>query len=236
MRLIGPVFLVGGQDYNMTYLDWPANDCNTYLIDTGDPLVLVDCGCGESLSAILGNVKEMGFRPRDITHVLLTHAHLPHAGGAEAMRRNGAQILASAQAAAVVRRAGIETSAYHYDHEFLPVEKVTELADGEELSLGRFTVRALALPGHSSSCIGYRLTMENREVLFCGDAVRSPGLPQTRGRLDYSHQDYVQTLCSLLDDPPDVLYPGHGTFCLSHAEHWIGAELRTLLASRTTSP
>ena len=25
MRLIGPVFLVGGQDYNMTYLDWPAN-------------------------------------------------------------------------------------------------------------------------------------------------------------------------------------------------------------------
>jgi len=83
MRLIGPVYLVGGQDFNMVYLDWPANDCNAYLVDTGDPLVMVDCGCGESLSGILGNIDEMGFDAADITHVFLTHAHMPHAGAAE---------------------------------------------------------------------------------------------------------------------------------------------------------
>ncbi|NIM70856.1 MAG: hypothetical protein GTO48_10495, partial [Xanthomonadales bacterium] len=50
-----------------------------------------------------------------------------------------------------------------------------------------------------------------------------------RNRLDYDHETYVETLVGLLEDPPDVLYPGHGPFCLSHAEHWIGQELSKLL-------
>lgn len=232
MRLIGPVFLVGGQDYNMTYLDWPANDCNTYLVDTGDPLVLIDCGCGESMAGILGNMKEMDFKPHEISHCLLTHAHLPHAGGAEALRRNKVEIVASAVTAEAVRTAAPATAAYHYGHEFLPVQKVTEIGDGDVLTLGGCQFRAVHLPGHSPGSMGYEVTFEAKRVLFCGDVVRSPAMEQIRGRLDYDHDAYVESLLRLLEDPPDVLYPGHGPFCLSHAEDWIGAELRKLLAHR----
>jgi len=231
MRLMGPVYLVGGQDFNMAYLDWAANDCNTYLVDTGDPLCLIDCGCGDSLPAILDNIREMDFDPRDISHVFLTHAHLPHAGGAENVRRNGVEVVAGPEAAEAVRNGGLETAAYHYQRRFQCVEQVTEMEDGDTVELGACTVRAVALPGHSACSMGFEVVRDGPRMLFCGDAVRSPLLDQFRNRLDYDREAYVRSLTGLLDDPPDVLYPGHGPFCLSRAEHWIGRELRKLLST-----
>lgn len=229
MRLVGPVYLVGGQDFNMVYLDWSANDSNTYLIDTGDPLVLVDCGCGESLAGILDNIKEMEFDARDITHVFLTHAHMPHSGAAEDLRRNGVEVVAGPATVGAVRAGGTATVAYHYHRRFTCVEEATEMKDGETMTLGACEFRALALPGHSADCTGYEVTREGRRMLFCGDVVRWPGLEQFRNRPDYDRQAYLETLMRLLDDPPDVLYPGHGPFCLSKTEHWIGEEIKKLL-------
>ncbi len=229
MRLVGPVFLVGGQDFNMVYLDWSANDSNTYLIDTGDPLVLIDCGCGESLAGILSNIKEMGFDARDITHVFLTHAHMPHSGAAEDLRRNGVEVVACPATVQAVRGGGTATVAYHYHRRFTCVEDATEMNDGETITLGACEFRALALPGHSADSTGYEVTREGRRMLFCGDVVRWPGLEQFRNRADYDRQAYVETLMRLLDDPPQVLYPGHGPFCLSKTEHWIGEEIKKLL-------
>jgi glyoxylase-like metal-dependent hydrolase (beta-lactamase superfamily II) len=231
MRLIGPVYLVGGQDFNMVYLDWPANDCNTYLVDTGDPLVLVDCGCGESLSGILTNIEEMEFDLQDVSHVLVTHAHLPHAGAAEALRKNGAEIVAGPETARALRAGDTATAAWYYSRRFPPVGEVTEIEHDEELELGGCSFRALHLPGHSAGSMGYELCHGERRILFCGDAVRSPGEEQIRNRLDYDAETYRETLLGLLEEPPDVLYPGHGPFCLSHPEHWIAEELKKLLAA-----
>lgn len=232
MRLIGPVFMVGGQDFNMVYLDWPANDCNSYLVDTGDQLVMVDCGCGESASAILRNIKDMEFNLADLSHVLLTHAHFPHAGGAEALRKNGVEVVAAPAAVKPLTQGGPATAAYHYAHRFPRVEgEVTAMEDSEEMELGRCRITALHLPGHSPGSVGWEVACEGRRLLFCGDVVRSPALPQQRARLGYDHDAYVQSLLRLLEDPPHVLYPGHGPFCLSHTDQWIGQELRKLLKS-----
>jgi glyoxylase-like metal-dependent hydrolase (beta-lactamase superfamily II) len=230
MRLIGPVYLVGGQDYNMVYLDWPANDCNVYLVDTGDALVLVDCGCGESLSSILGNLREMGMDPRDVTHVFLTHAHMPHAGAAEDLRRNEVEVVAGPATAAVLRTGGLGTVAYHYHRRFKRVEAVTEVQDGQTLELGACRITARHLPGHSADSVAYEVEHQGRRMLFCGDVVRSPALEQHRSRADYDRDAYLASLRRLLEDPPDVLYPGHGPFCLSKTDHWIGEELKKLLS------
>jgi len=229
MQLVGPVYLVGGQDFNMVYLDWPANDSNTYVINTGDPLLLIDCGCGESWPAILNNINQAGCDTRDITHLFLTHAHMPHAGAAETIRRNGVEVLASAAAAEAVQTGGLPTVAYEYHRRFLRVQQVTQMQDGEEMTLGACQVRAIHLPGHSPGSMGYEVIHDGRRMLFCGDAVRSPLLEQHRGRLGYDAEEYAKTLVRLLEDPPDVLYPGHGPFCVSKTEHWIGEELRKLL-------
>jgi glyoxylase-like metal-dependent hydrolase (beta-lactamase superfamily II) len=232
MRLIGQVFLVGGQDFNMVYLDWPANDCNTYLLDTGETLVLFDCGCGESLPGILENLREMDFDPRDVSHVFLTHAHMPHAGAAADLERNKVEIVAGAATAKAVKTCSAATVAYQYHRRLKPVTEVTEIADGEEMVIGKCTIRAVSTPGHSADCTSYEAETDGRRLLFCGDVVRSPLIDQHRERADYDRAAYGETLEGMLADPPDVLYPGHGPFCLSKAEHWIGEEITKLLRAR----
>jgi len=231
MRLLGPVYLIGGQDYHSVYLDWPANDCNVYLVDTGDTLVMVDCGCGESLEAILNNVKEMGLELKDVSHVLLTHEHFPHAGAAEALQKMKIEVVCSPGAAEAITSGDMRTAAYHYHKEFAPCEKVTEVSDGDSISVGDCQFTVVALPGHSQGSVGYELHSERGRMLFCGDVVRSPGLESFRNRLDYDPELYLESLTKLLEDPPDMLYPGHGLFCLSYGRVWIEEELEKLLAS-----
>jgi len=58
---------------------------NTFLINTGTKLVLIDTGCGNLLGPtvenLLMNLKAAGYRPEQIDEVYLTHMHPDHAGG-----------------------------------------------------------------------------------------------------------------------------------------------------------
>ena len=231
MRLIGPVYLIGGQDYNRVYVDWPANDANVYLVDSGDTLVMVDCGCGESLEGILDNVEELGFEVRDISHLLLTHEHFPHAAAANAVQKMNVQVVASAPAADAVRAGDLRTAAFCYHRQFVPCEgPVTVIEDGVRIEVGPLSLRAVALPGHSPGSMGYELVLEGRRILFCGDVVRSPVLESHRDRPGYDGHAHLESVKKLLKEPPDVLLPGHGPFCLSHGSVWIEEELKKLLS------
>ena len=65
----------------------------TYLIRHRDTAVLVECGPGSTLEALRAGLAANGLSPRDVTHVLLTHIHLDHAGAAGWMAAQGAKIL-----------------------------------------------------------------------------------------------------------------------------------------------
>jgi len=229
MRLIGPIHLIGGQDFHRVYLDWPANDANVYMVDTGDKLIMVDCGCGESLATVLDNVKQMGFAVRDLSHVLLTHEHFPHAGAAEALEKMGLTVCASAAAAEAVIAGDLRTAAYHYHREFPACRDVRVLDDGEELEVCNTVLKAVALPGHSPGSMGFQVDANGQRALFCGDVVRSPLLESYRNRPGYDREACVRSLERLLEDPPEILYPGHGPFCLSHGRVWIEEELKKAL-------
>mgnify|MGYP006280432737 CR=1 FL=1 len=233
MRLIGPVYLIGGQDFNRVHLDWPANDANVYLVDSGDTFIMIDCGCGESLPGILDNVRQMGFEVADISHLLLTHAHFPHAAAADDVQKMQIEVMASPFTAEVVRAGDLRTASFCYGHDFPACERdITTLEDGEPLEVGAIELQARALPGHSPGHMGFDFLADNHRMLFCGDAVRSPHLKARRDRFGYDREANLDTLSDLLNDPPDVLYPGHGPFCLSAGEKWIQEELRKELSER----
>ncbi len=71
------------------------------LIRTEQAVVLADTGLGAKLSGkardiyafdvsrLLQELAERGLAPEDVTHVLLTHLHLDHAGGCTRMAENG---------------------------------------------------------------------------------------------------------------------------------------------------
>jgi glyoxylase-like metal-dependent hydrolase (beta-lactamase superfamily II) len=65
------------------------------LIEDGDRLILIDAGIGDKQSekffshyylsgndSLIGNLKQLGFSPDDVTDVFLTHLHFDHCGGA----------------------------------------------------------------------------------------------------------------------------------------------------------
>ncbi|MFO7574880.1 MAG: MBL fold metallo-hydrolase [Bacteroidales bacterium] len=75
-----------------------SNLCNwairSLLIDTGSRVILVDNGYGDKLSekylrhvylnggdGLLGGLAKAGYRPEDVTDMLLTHLHSDHCGG-----------------------------------------------------------------------------------------------------------------------------------------------------------
>jgi glyoxylase-like metal-dependent hydrolase (beta-lactamase superfamily II) len=58
---------------------------NSFLVNTGGKLVLVDAGAGTLLGAqtgkLLGNLRAAGYRPEQVDEVYLTHMHTDHIGG-----------------------------------------------------------------------------------------------------------------------------------------------------------
>ena len=61
------------------------SDINAYLVDDGQRKVLIDAGGSTSFIATLGGtpdaLKLAGYRPEDITHILMSHLHPDHVSG-----------------------------------------------------------------------------------------------------------------------------------------------------------
>lgn len=61
----------------------PADLVNSFLLQGDDgALVLVDAGTRTAPRRLLAALASLGRQPADVTHLLLTHAHSDHAGGA----------------------------------------------------------------------------------------------------------------------------------------------------------
>jgi glyoxylase-like metal-dependent hydrolase (beta-lactamase superfamily II) len=161
----------------------------SYLIRDGDAVVLVESGPGSSLAGLEAGLRTNGLSLADVTHVLLTHIHLDHAGAAGRLSRNGAQIyvhpLGESHLLNPEKLLASATRIYgeRMDSlwgEFLPVEPnqlhVTE--DAQELVIGNLRFVPLATPGHAEHHNVY--VFEN--VCFSGDVggVRIPGYPYLR--------------------------------------------------------
>lgn len=54
----------------------------SYLLTGGSELALIDPGPQTTLEALLEGIREIGFDPQEVTHILATHVHLDHAGSA----------------------------------------------------------------------------------------------------------------------------------------------------------
>src|SRR5258707_4123108 len=60
----------------------------SYLLAGNDELLLIDPGPSSTLDALLDGLREAGFRPQDLTHILVTHVHLDHAGATGSLARH----------------------------------------------------------------------------------------------------------------------------------------------------
>ena len=161
----------------------------SYLIRGGDAVVLVESGPGSTLAGLEAALRPHGLSPADVTHVLLTHIHLDHAGAAGRLARYGAQIYVHPVGAPHMlnpEKLLASASRIYGDAmdslwgEFLPVpaDQLHVVEDAQELVFGNIHIVALSTPGHAEHHHAYLF----EDVCFSGDVggVRIPGFPYLR--------------------------------------------------------
>ena len=59
----------------------------SYLLAGQNELAIIDPGPGSMVESLLESIREAGFDPQEVTHILITHVHLDHAGSAGTLVR-----------------------------------------------------------------------------------------------------------------------------------------------------
>jgi len=224
VALIDRVALVGSGDSGIAISH--ALDPNVYLLDGGDELALVDAGAGVDTAALLSNVASLGHDPARIRHVLLTHAHADHSGGAAALRSQLGATVYLAEAERSALEAGDEEAVgldiarrngyYPADYRLVPCSVDRALEDGDRLPCGDLELEVVATPGHSRGSVCFAVNIAGVPVLFSGDTVFAAGkisLLVCPGSDLLALADSVDRLAGL---EVSALLPGHGAFPLTN--------------------
>ena len=160
-----------------------------FLIKYNDGAILIECGPGSTLPGLQTGLASHGLTLADVTHVLLTHIHLDHAGAAGHLARQGAQIFVHpvGEPHMVNPERLLASAGRIYGDmmdtlwgEFLPVpeDKLTVIEDGEEVVIGNLRFLPINTPGHAEHHYAYLF----EDICFSGDVggVRIPGFPYLR--------------------------------------------------------
>lgn len=156
----------------------------SYLIRHSSGAVLIECGPGSTLPALLDALASEGLSPRDVTHVLLTHIHLDHAGAAGWFSRQGAEIIVHPVGAphllnpekllSSARRIYGDQMHFLWG-DFLPVleEKLHIVQDREEVAIDGLHFLPVNTPGHAEHHYAWLF----EDLCFSGDVggIRVPG-------------------------------------------------------------
>ena len=153
------------------------NAIASYLIPHQKGLTLIESGPGSTQDDLDRNLQELGYRIEEITHVLLTHIHLDHAGAAGWLaKQSGAKVYVHQRGAPhLLDPSKLLASAKRIyqdkmdmlwgDFLSVPKEQLVILEDGMEIQVGSYTFRALDTPGHANHHMAFILD----EICFSGD-------------------------------------------------------------------
>jgi glyoxylase-like metal-dependent hydrolase (beta-lactamase superfamily II) len=197
----------------------------SYLLAGNGEVALVDTGPSTTIEALLAGVHAAGFALTDVTHLLLTHIHLDHAGASGSLTQRlpnatvyvheiGAphlmdptKLIASAE-----RIYGAEMERLWGTIEPVPAERIKTMRDNDVLAVAGRRLNIVYAPGHATHQVAFHdpATAE----IFCGDAagVRLQGVDYVRPPTpppELNLEDWSATIDRLLALNPRVLYLAH---------------------------
>lgn len=161
---------------------------------------------GADAKHILGEIKSLGL---DMKLIVLTHAHIDHAGALKEVKEaTGAGVAVHVDDAKSLRRLGHSLSAPFRLFYPAPPSPDRLLNEGDSIDISDLHFTVLHTPGHTPGGI----CLLGEGVVFTGDTL----FHQSIGRTDLpggSHGHLMNVINSKLMALPDntVVYPGHGS-------------------------
>ena len=139
-----------------------------------------------------------------IKYILLTHGHFDHIFALKEVKDVlGAEVLVPEDDIEMLSDSRKSMGApYGFYHGVMPFDR--ELSEGDEITFGNITLRALKTPGHSKGSMCYF----GNGILISGDVL----FKGTIGRFEFENKNLmVSSLKKLFKLPGEtVVYPGHG--------------------------
>jgi glyoxylase-like metal-dependent hydrolase (beta-lactamase superfamily II) len=200
--------------------------CNTYLvIDNG--VTLVDTGLRGNEKKIYANLEKLGYGPKDIKRIVLTHAHLDHINCLHRLKEDsGAQVLTGQADLDMVEGRkplrvatglfGVIFGILRLYYRYKPVKVDVILKDGDIIDTYG-GLRVVMLSGHSKGNLG--LYSEAHKLLFSSDTIRV-----INGKLAAPHPKFtedmkaaIEAIKRLAELDFQAMFPGHGKPIMSGA-------------------
>ena len=155
---------------------------NTYVVGSGRTVVIDPAVANVDY---LDSVMEIA---GEVAAIVITHRHPDHTGGV----------------AALVQRTGAPV--YAFGDDSVDGIRVQALAEGDEISAGGASLRALHTPGHASDHLSFVLI--GTKSLFAGDNILGEGTAVIAPP-DGNMRDYLFSLYRLRGLELERIYPGH---------------------------
>lgn len=181
-----------------------------YLLD-GDEPTLIETGPGADLPLVLEALERFGIGSKDLAHLVVTHIHLDHAGGAGALAARFPSATVWAHERGVPHLADptrlIASTARTYGEERMrsffgdtipvPPDRLRSVVDGGNIPLGMRALDVVHTPGHAS----HHIALHDRRsgAVFAGEAIGSflPWGPAFRPALPPPEVDVEAALTSI---------------------------------------
>lgn len=220
-RVVGNVYYVG------------ARDIASYLITTPEGDILIDTGTREMGPVVRGSIAKLGFKLSDVKIMLSGHAHFDHVQGhAEMKRLTGAKVMALGDDA-VALETGKDRSPLG-DEGWEPVKVDRVLKDGDTVTLGGTTLKAVWAPGHTPGCTVWTTQTRDQDrtysVAFFACAGPNDGVKLVNNpKFPHLVEDTLQGLRHLRELKPDI-------FLTMHPESLFAGKVERIKAGATPHP
>ena len=197
----------------------------SYLLTGGNELAIVDPGPGSVVDSLLDAIREAGFAPQDVTHILATHVHLDHAGAAGTLVKlmpkarvyvhglGAPHLLDTTKVVASASRIfGERMKVLWGEIESTPMNRLKIIEGGDKLIVAGRRLEVHYTPGHAIHHVIF-FDAHSGEA-FVGDVagVRLPGVDYVRPPTpppDLDLEDWSESMNLVKRLRPNVLYIGH---------------------------
>ena len=155
-----------------------------YLIESDEPC-LVESGPGADGPEVVAALEALGIGPSDLAHIVVTHVHMDHAGGAGGLLRQfptatlwvherGMQhVIDPTRLIASMARTYGEARMRAFYGETLPcaADRVRSMVDGDAIGIGARSLDVISTPGHATHHVS--LQEASTGAMFTGESIGS---------------------------------------------------------------
>lgn len=191
---------------------------SVHMLDTTDGLVLIDSGYPQCVYLTLENIRKLGFNPYDIKHIVITHGHYDHLGGARAIKElTGAKIYIGKEdreyANGTLDLSWAKELGYEYYEMFEPDVLIS---DGDVITFGNNSIRFVHTPGHTEGCKSLFFDVTDGKNTYTVAMFGGAGMNSLRyafldkyGLPHSLRDDFLVSLERVRDEKVDILIGNH---------------------------